>query len=69
MSGFVLSKSSDFDQFSRRTDIHNGVSRHVECVCLQTCIFIISVIYAERVVARFTNRAIKLCNALVKSMS
>ena len=27
---FVLSELSDFDQFSRNSDIHNGVSEHVE---------------------------------------
>ena len=31
---FVLSEPSDFDQFSRSSDIHNGVSGHVETVVL-----------------------------------
>ena len=33
-SRFVLSEPSDFDQFSRSLDIHNGVSGHVETVVL-----------------------------------
>jgi|GEM_PF-6366023 len=33
-SRFVLSEPSDFDQFSRSPDIHNGVSAHVETVVL-----------------------------------
>ena len=33
-SRFVLSEPSDFDQFSRSPDIHNGVSGHLESVVL-----------------------------------